>query len=174
MHYFCIRFRERKQRWFDILTENGVGALSIFFLRPLIPIWIKPWKRKKKKITSGSFGSYGIKFLPLHPLLEGKAAQAGFLSRNGVGYFPFPLFSLSTRETTRRKKKKKNFLEYLERISKTPYLCIRFPKRKAVVKRSDLWRIYINNTSSTRARAGCFGKMSLGKTKRTVNTYIYR
>jgi hypothetical protein len=47
--------------------------------------------------------------------------------------------SLSQRETTRkRKKRKKNFRNYLEDILKSSYLCIRFLKRKAVLKRSDL------------------------------------
>ncbi|RHE93819.1 hypothetical protein DW712_07100 [Bacteroides intestinalis] len=46
--------------------------------------------------------------------------------------------SLSTRETTRKRKKKKNFRNYLEYILKSSYLCIRFLKRKAVLKRSDL------------------------------------
>jgi len=46
--------------------------------------------------------------------------------------------SLSQRETTRKRKKKKNFRNYLEDILKSSYLCIRFLKRKAVLKRSDL------------------------------------
>ena len=52
-----------------------------------------------------------------------------------------PLFSfasLSQRETTRKKKIKKNFRKHLEDMLKSPYLCIRFPKRKATLKRSDL------------------------------------
>jgi len=46
--------------------------------------------------------------------------------------------SLSQRETTRKRKKEKNFRNYLEDILKSSYLCIRFLKRKAVLKRSDL------------------------------------
>ena len=37
-----------------------------------------------------------------------------------------------------KKKKEKNFRNYLEDILKSSYLCIRFLKRKAVLKRSDL------------------------------------
>jgi hypothetical protein len=35
---------------------------------------------------------------------------------------------------------------------KSSYLCIRFLKRIAIVKRAIFEQIYINNTSSTRAR----------------------
>jgi len=52
--------------------------------------------------------------------------------------FFFPFISLSTRETTRKRKKKKNFRKYLEDILKSSYLCIRFLKRKSDSKRSDL------------------------------------
>ena len=47
--------------------------------------------------------------------------------------------------------KKKNFRKYLEDMLKSSYLCIRFLKRTAVVKRAIFEQIYINNTSSTRA-----------------------
>ena len=40
--------------------------------------------------------------------------------------------SLSQRETTRKRKKKKNFRNYLEYMLKSSYLCIRFLKRKSV------------------------------------------
>jgi len=43
--------------------------------------------------------------------------------------------SLSQRETTRKRKKKKNFRNYLEYMLKSSYLCIRFLKRKAVLKK---------------------------------------
>ena len=63
------------------------------------------------KKTSETFGSYALKFLPLHPLLKTKAARVDILlSRNGdrVFFFLFLFASLSTRETTRKEKKKKN------------------------------------------------------------------
>ena len=49
--------------------------------------------------------------------------------------------------------KKKNFRKYLEDMFKSSYLCIRFLKRTAIVKRAIFEQIYINNTSSTRAGA---------------------
>ena len=49
--------------------------------------------------------------------------------------------------------KKKNFRKYLEDMLKSSYLCIRFLKRTAIVKRAIFEQIYINNTSSTRAGA---------------------
>ena len=62
------------------------------------------------KKTSETFGSYALKFLPLHPLLKTKAARVDILlSRNGAwSFFLFLFASLSTRETTRKEKKKKN------------------------------------------------------------------
>lgn len=67
--------------------------------------------------------------------------------------FSSSFISLSQRETTRKRKKKKNFRKYLEDILKSSYLCIRFLKRTAIVKRAIFEQIYINNTSSTRAGA---------------------
>ena len=49
-------------------------------------------------------------------------------------------------------KMKKNFRKYLEDILKSFYLCIRFPEKKADMKEAIFEEIYINNTSSTRAR----------------------
>ena len=68
-------------------------------------------EKKNEKKTSETFGSYALKFLPLHPLLKTKAARVDILlSRNGdrVFFFLFLFASLSTRETTRKEKKKKN------------------------------------------------------------------
>ena len=67
-------------------------------------------KKSEKKLPE-TFGSYALKFLPLHPLLKTKAARVDILlSRNGdrVFFFLFLFASLSTRETTRKEKKKKN------------------------------------------------------------------
>ena len=64
----------------------------------------------KKKLPE-TFGSYALKFLPLHPLLKTKAARVDILlSRNGDRFFFFLFLfaSLSTRETTRKEKKGKN------------------------------------------------------------------
>ena len=54
--------------------------------------------------------------------------------------------------TGKRKDEKKNFRKYLEDILKSFYLCIRFPEKKADIKEAIFEEIYINNTSSTRAR----------------------
>ena len=78
--------------------------------------------------------------------------RVGFLDRGGAKNFFFFYLPFAKRDDE-KKKKEKNFRNYLEDILKSSYLCIRFLKRKAVLKRSDLWRIYINNTSSTRAGA---------------------
>lgn len=66
-------------------------------------------KKSEKKLPE-TFGSYALKFLPLHPLLKTKAARVDILlSRNGDRVFFLFLFaSLSTRETTRKEKREKN------------------------------------------------------------------
>ena len=67
---------------------------------------------------------------------------------------------------------KKSFRKYLEDILKSFYLCIRFPEKKADIKEAIFEEIYINNTSSTRARLVSQKKETvLGKIKRTVITY---
>ena len=67
-------------------------------------------KKNEKKLPE-TFGSYALKFLPLHPLLKTKAARVDILlSRNGDRFFFFLFLfaSLSTRETTRKEKREKN------------------------------------------------------------------
>ncbi|QBJ20324.1 hypothetical protein EYA81_05710 [Bacteroides sp. A1C1] len=66
------------------------------------------------------------------------------------------------RRRGKRKERKKNFRKYLEDILKSSYLCIRFLKRTAIVKRAIFEQIYINNTSSTRARFFLINGESLG------------
>ena len=60
----------------------------------------------------------------------------------------------------------------MEDILKSFYLCIRFPEKKADIKEAIFEEIYINNTSSTRARLVSQKKKEtvLGKIKRTVIT----
>ena len=65
------------------------------------------------KKTSETFGSYALKFLPLHPLLKTKAARVDILlSRNGDRFFlPFsfclPFDKRDDEEREKRKIKKK-------------------------------------------------------------------
>ena len=66
-------------------------------------------KRENKK-TSETFGSYALKFLPLHPLLKTKAARVDILlSRNGDRVFlPFSFcLPFDKRDDEEREKKKK-------------------------------------------------------------------
>ena len=74
------------------------------------------------------------------------------------------------REMTGKRKDEKNFRKYLEDILKSFYLCIRFPEKKADIKEAIFEEIYINNTSSTRARLVSEKETVLGKIKRTVIT----
>ena len=62
--------------------------------------------------------------------------------------------------------------EKFGRMKKSIYLCIRFPtKTEADIKEAIFEEIYINNTSSTRARLIFEKETVLGKIKRTVITY---
>jgi len=66
---------------------------------------------KKSEKTSETFGSYALKFLPLHPLLKTKAARVDILlSRNGDRFFFSSFFFLPPfrQERRRGKRKKKN------------------------------------------------------------------
>ena len=73
----------------------------------------------KKKLPE-TFGSYALKFLPLHPLLKTKAARVDILlSRNGDRFFFFLIsfclpFDKRDDEEREKKKNKKNFRKYLE------------------------------------------------------------
>ena len=72
--------------------------------------WTSVLEKKNEKKLPETFGSYVLKFLPLHPLLKTKAARVDILlSRNGDRFFFFLFLfaSLSTRETTRKEKKEK-------------------------------------------------------------------
>ena len=70
-------------------------------------------EKKSEKKTSETFGSYALKFLPLHPLLKTKAARVDILlSRNGDRVFlPFsfclPFDKRDDEEREKRKMKKK-------------------------------------------------------------------
>jgi len=64
----------------------------------------------KKKLPE-TFGSYALKFLPLHPLLKTKAARVDILlSRNGDRFFFLPFsfcLPFDKRDDEEREKKKK-------------------------------------------------------------------
>ncbi|TGY07382.1 hypothetical protein [Bacteroides muris (ex Afrizal et al. 2022)] len=75
-------------------------------------------KKKEKKLPK-KFGSYALKFLPLHPLLKTKAARVDILFLETVHgsssffYFFLPPFR-QERRRGKRKGKKKNFRKNLE------------------------------------------------------------
>ena len=67
-------------------------------------------EKKNEKKLSETFGSYALKFLPLHPLLKTKAARVDILlSRNGDrGFSSFFFLPPFRQERRRGKRKKKN------------------------------------------------------------------
>ena len=63
------------------------------------------------KKTSETFGSYALKFLPLHPLLKTKAARVDILFKETVpgssSFFFLPPFRQERRRGKRKKKNEK-------------------------------------------------------------------
>ena len=74
-------------------------------------------EKKNEKKTSETFGSYALKFLPLHPLLKTKAARVDILlSRNGDRFFSSFFFLPPFRQERRRGKRKKKNEKKLPKI----------------------------------------------------------
>ena len=132
--------------------RNGVGTLTYFFCLGLVSFWNLPFEKADWKKLPKTFGRYEIKFLPLHPLSKSKQRWLTLFLESGSVKRIFSLFSLSQERWREKGKMKKNFRKYLEDILKSFYLCIRFPEKKADIKEAIFEEIYINNTSSTRAR----------------------
>ena len=111
------------------------------------------------------------KVLLLHPLSNSKQRWLTLFLESGSVKQSFFCSPFRKRDDGKKGKMKKNFRKYLEDILKSFYLCIRFPEKKADIKEAIFEEIYINNTSSTRARLVFEKETVLGKIKRTVITY---
>ena len=111
-------------------------------------------KEKRKKLPE-TFGRYVIKFLPLHPLSERRQSIIDLLIKKPVLLrtpFSFLFYLPFAKRDDEKKKKRKKTSEIIWKIYlKVLTFASAFWKEKQFEKRSDLWRIYINNTSSTRA-----------------------
>ena len=65
-------------------------------------------KRNLKKKTSETFGSYLIKFLPLHPLLKRKQSRIDLLTETVLRTFFFSSYlPFAKRDDEKKKKEKK-------------------------------------------------------------------
>ena len=84
-------------------------------------------------------------------------------------YLPF-----AKRDDEKKKKEKKTSEIIWSICLKVLTFASAFWKENQFKKRSDLWRIYINNTSSTRARLLHFWSNLGYKKKNRQVTYIYR
>ena len=151
--------------------RNGVGTLTYFFCLGLVSFWNSPFEKAEWKKLPEIFGRYEIKFLPLHPLSKSKQRWLTLFLESGSVKQPFLCSPFRKRDYGKKERWKKNFRKYLEDILKSFYLCIRFPEKKADIKEAIFEEIYINNTSSTRARLIFEKETVLGKIKRTVITY---
>ena len=151
--------------------RNGVGTLTYFFCLGLFLSEISPLKKQNEKKLPEIFGRYEIKFLSLHPLSKSKQRWLTLFLESGSVKQPFFCSPFRKRDDGKKERWKKNFRKYLEDMLKSFYLCIRFPEKKADIKEAIFEEIYINNTSSTRARLVSQKKETvLGKIKRTVIT----
>ena len=172
--YFCTRFPRDGKPWDWHSDSNGVWAASNFSSLPFFSF--KSWslKKKKEKKLSKTFGNYAIKFLPLHPLSERKRSNDWQLEqKRGAWNFIFFDFLLSPfrQERRREKENEKNFENIWKIYLKVLTFATAFRKESQFHQWSDLWEIYINNTSSTRARVKL--KTTLGyKTKEPSLLYI--
>ncbi|MFR7517753.1 MAG: hypothetical protein ACLUVY_11775 [Bacteroides uniformis] len=73
-------------------------------------------KKSEKKLPE-TFGSYALKFLPLHPLLKTKAARVDILlSETVTGFFSSFSFCLPFDKRRRRGKRKKEKIKKLPKI----------------------------------------------------------
>ena len=101
------------------LTAKRSYNLSFFFSLPQVSFGAWVLEKKKEKKLPKKFGSYALKFLPLHPLLKTKAARVDILFLETVHgsssffYFFLPPFR-QERRRGKRKGKKKNFRKNLE------------------------------------------------------------
>ena len=107
IRYFCTRFPRDGKPWNWHSDRNGYWTPANFSSFALILTKNNAAEKKFGKKTSETFGSYLIKFLPLHPLLKRKQSRIDFLTETVLRTFSSSFTSLSTRETTRKKKKEK-------------------------------------------------------------------
>ena len=103
----------------------------------------QPSEKKLRKKTSQNVWRFENNSLPLHPLLG------------------------RTLRSSAPKKLRKKFRKNLEDMSKTPYLCNRFPLKRKVSRKSDLWWDLHKQYSSTRA------KLETVSGKRKNRHYLY-
>ena len=153
--------------------RNDVGTLTYFFCLGLVSFWNLPFEKAEWKKLPEIFGRYEIKFLPLHPLSKSKQRWlTHFFLESGSVKQSFFCSPFRKRDDGKKWKDEKKSSENIWKIYlKSFYLCIRFPEKKADIKEAIFEEIYINNTSSTRARLVSEKETVLGKIKRTVITY---
>ena len=168
MPYFCIRFRERRLSFLTCwLTRSDIPFPFLLSGFPACRGSL-PEKKKVEKKLPGKFGSYAGKSLPLHPLSEMKRRRLKWFSW-GFGRDVFPSLSVLpfAREMTGKRGWEKKIKKTSEKIWRL-YLKVltfasAFGNEAGRQDRSAIFEdIYINNTSSTRARLQHRYEVTLG------------
>ena len=134
MRYFCTRFPRDGKPWNWHSDRNGYRTPASFSSSVLIPTKDNAVEKKFEKKTSETFGSYLVKSLPLHPLLRKSNLRIDILTEPVLRTFSSSFISLSQRETTRKRKKKKTSENIWRICLKVLTFASAFWKEKAIQK----------------------------------------
>ena len=133
IRYFCTRFPRDGKPWNWHSDRNGYWTPANFSSFALILTKNNAAEKKFEKNFRNIWKLSG-KVLTFAPAFQEMVSLEIDLLTETVLRTSSSFISLSQRETTRKRKKEKNFRNYLEDMLKSSYLCIRFLKRKAVKK----------------------------------------
>ena len=111
IRYFCTRFPRDGKPWNWHSDRNGYWTPANFSSFALILTKNNAAEKKFGKKTSETFGSYLIKFLPLHPLLKRKQSRIDLLTETVLRTFFFSFYLPFAKRGDEKKKKEKKTSE---------------------------------------------------------------
>ena len=168
MPYFCIRFRERRLSFLTCWLTRSDSPFPFFAFRISRLPRFSSWKEKKSKKTSWKIWKLYWKVLTFAPAFRNEAASVEMVFlRVRSGCFPFPFCSPFRKRDDGKEGLRKKIKKTSEKIWK---LCLKvltfasaFGNEAGRQDRSAIFEdIYINNTSSTRARLQHQDEVTLG------------